>query len=247
MSNFAIINNGVNIMQQDKHSSEEYFSQPFKDLKKLIKKKRNKTMNMTAQVTAVSGSVARSRPFTGQIKDISITDEAVFHEAMKEVQEIKAFRDIQVCQRKTSAICKYKNTSSDQETLKALEELVKGRGMINLSDTQEYVEWIDQDYREDIIEKLHKGRYSVQDCLDLHGIITEDAEKEVELFFKASIKKGHRCIKIIHGRGRRSAKGPVLKQSLITWLLRRYRKNIIAFVTARQCDGGLGAVYVLLR
>jgi len=235
MSNFAIINNGVNIMQQDKHSSEEYFSQPFKDLKKLIKKKRNKTMNMTAQVTAVSG------------KDISITDEAVFHEAMKEVQEIKEFREILVQQKKTSSTSKYKNTSSDQETLKALEELVKGRGMINLSDTQEYVEWIDQDYREDIIEKLHKGRYSVQDCLDLHGIITEDAEKEVELFFKASIKKGHRCIKIIHGRGRRSAKGPVLKQSLITWLLRRYRKNVIAFVTARQCDGGLGALYVLLR
>ncbi len=39
MSNFAIINNGVNIMQQDKHSSEEYFNQPFKDLKKLLQKK----------------------------------------------------------------------------------------------------------------------------------------------------------------------------------------------------------------
>jgi len=247
MSNFAIINNGVNIMQQDKHSSEEYFNQPFKDLKKLIKKKRKKTMNMTAQFTAVSGRGALSRPCTGQTKDNSITDEAVFHEAMKEVQEIKEFREIPVQQKKTSSTCKYNNTSSDQEALKSLEELVKGRGMINLSDTQEYIEWIDQDYREDIINKLHKGQYSVQDCLDLHGIITEDAEKEVEHFFKASIKKGYRCIKIIHGRGLRSAKGPVLKQALITWLLRRYRKNIIAFVTARQCDGGLGALYVLLR
>ena len=42
-------------MKSGKHSSEEYFNQPFKDLKKLIKKKRKKTMNMTAQVTAVSG------------------------------------------------------------------------------------------------------------------------------------------------------------------------------------------------
>ena len=198
-------------MQQDKHSSEEYFNQPFKDLKKLIKKKRKKTMNMTAQGTAFSGSDALSRPCTGQTKEISITDEAVFHEAMKEVREIKEFREIPVQQKKPATTSKYKHTSSDQEALKSLEELVKGRGMINLSDTQEYVEWIDQDYREDIIRKLHKGEYSVQDCLDLHGIITEDAEKEVEYFFKGSIQKGYRCIKIIHGRGRRSVKGPVLK------------------------------------
>jgi DNA-nicking Smr family endonuclease len=247
MSSFAIINNGVNIMQQGKHSSEEYFNQPFKDLKKLIKKKRKKTMNISAQVTTISGSGALSRPCTGQIKDISISDEAVFNEAMIEVQEIKEFRDIPVQQKKTSSTCKYKNTSSDQEALKSLEELVKGRGMINLSDTQEYIEWIDQDYHKDITEKLHKGQYSVQDCLDLHGNIIEDAEKEVEHFFKTSIKKGYRCIKIIHGRGLRSVKGPVLKKALTTWLLGRYRKKIIAFVTARQCDGGLGALYVLLR
>jgi len=246
MSNFAIINNGVNIMQQGKHSSEEYFNQPFRDLKKLIKKKKKNTMK-EARVTAVSVSGAPGRPCTGQAKDVSVTDEAVFNEAMMGVQEIKEFRDIPVKQKKTSSACKYKHTSSDQEALKSLEELVKGRGAINLPDTQEYIEWINQDYREDIVKKLHEGQYAVQDCLDLHGIIIEEADKEVDSFLKVSIKKGYRCVKIIHGRGRRSVKGPVLKKALAAWLLGRYRKKIIAFVTARQCDGGLGALYVLLR
>ncbi|UCH46386.1 MAG: Smr/MutS family protein [Nitrospiraceae bacterium] len=54
-------------------------------------------------------------------------------------------------------------------------------------------------------------------------------------------------MKIIHGRGLRSPDGPVLKKAVIQWLLTRYRKYIVAFASARQCDGGLGAIYVLFR
>jgi len=226
-------------MQSGKHSSEEYSNQPFKDLKKLLQTKK--------KTSEGRGGVTPPLQKSGQTKDISISDEEIFHNAMKEVREIREFRDIQVHQKRTSSACKYKNTSSDQEALAALEEIVKGRRAVALPDTQEYVEWIKQDYREDIIKKLHKGQYSVQDCLDLHGIIIEEAEKEVERFLRGALRKGYRCIKIIHGRGLRSANGPVVKQALISWLLRRFRKHIIAFVTARQCDGGLGALYVLLR
>ncbi len=234
-------------MQSGKHSSEEYSNQPFKDLKKLLQTKKKKAANTEVKAPIARGRDNLSHPFIEQTKAIFISDEEIFHNAMKEVQEIREFRDIQVHQKRTSSTCKYKNTSSNQEALAALEEIVKGRRAVILPDTQEYVEWIKQDYREDIIKKLHKGQYSVQDCLDLHGIIVEEAEKEVERFFRVALRKGYRCIKIIHGRGLRSAKGPVVKQALISWLLRRYRKHIIAFVTARQCDGGLGALYVLLR
>ncbi len=124
---------------------------------------------------------------------------------------------------------------------------MRGKMPVNLPDTQEYVEWVNHDYRSDITRDVHKGRYSVQDVLDLHGITVEDAEAEVERFLKDSFKKGYRCIKIIHGRGLRSPKGPVLKNAVVELLSGRYRKHIIAFVTARQCDGGLGALCVLLR
>ncbi|MFZ6006914.1 MAG: Smr/MutS family protein, partial [Nitrospirota bacterium] len=122
-----------------------------------------------------------------------------------------------------------------------------GKKPIALSDTQEYVEWINPDYSAEIVRKLHEGRFSVQDFLDLHGFTVEEAEAETERFLKNSLKKGFRCVKIIHGRGLRSPKGPVLKEVIAQWLSSRYRKHVMAFVTARQCDGGLGAIYVMLK
>lgn len=222
-------------MPSRKNVSEEFSHQPFKDLKKLLEEKIEKSVEIK------EGEV------TGTKNEARLTDEELFRDAMKEVREIREFRDIPISQKRTGSTCKYRNTSSDKEALAALEEIVGGKKPFNLSDTQEYIEWVNPDYCEDIINKLHRGQYAVQDCLDLHGIIVDEGKKEVEHFFRESLKRGYRCIKIIHGRGLRSVKGPVMKQALVSWLLRRHRKNIAAFVTARQCDGGLGALYVLLK
>jgi DNA-nicking Smr family endonuclease len=49
----------------------------------------------------------------------------------------------------------------------------------------------------------------------------------------------------VHGKGLRSgAKGPVLRE-LVNRTLHRYAP-VLAFTSARQVDGGTGAVYVLL-
>ncbi len=74
-----------------------------------------------------------------------------------------------------------------------------------------------------------------------------EAEEELDDFIADSLKKGLGCIKIIHGRGLRSVKGARLKDAVVKRLSGHFRKDIIAYVTARQCDGGLGALYVLLR
>ncbi|MEN8263659.1 MAG: Smr/MutS family protein [Nitrospirota bacterium] len=202
---------------------------PFKDLKKNLESKRVK--------------VPAAIPLPGKKNEQN--DDELFDREMKEVSEIKEYREMPVFPRKTEY--KSKNCSSDSEALKALEDIIKGKSPINLPDTPEYVEWVNRDYMEYIVEKLHKGQYAVQDCLDLHGISVEESGQEVESFLKESLKRGYRCIKIIHGRGLRSPDGPVLKGSVVKWLQSRYRKKIAAFVTARQCDGGLGALYILLR
>jgi DNA-nicking Smr family endonuclease len=231
-------------MPSRKNVSEEFSHQPFKNLKKLLETNRKKDVSPISRKGGVIPPLLKRECLRN---NPCLTDEEIFHNAMKEVKEIREFRDIPVSRKRTVSIRKYRNTSSDKEALAVLEEIVEGKRPVNLSDTQEYVEWINQDYREDVIMKLHRGQYSVQDCLDLHGIIVEEGKREVEQFFRESLKKGYRCIKIIHGRGLRSVKGPVMKEALVTWLLRRHRKNIAAFVTARQCDGGLGALYVLLK
>jgi DNA-nicking Smr family endonuclease len=109
------------------------------------------------------------------------------------------------------------------------------------------VEWVNPGYRKELIRELHKGRFAVQDYLDLHGYVLEEAEGALKDFLREALQRGHRCIKIIHGRGLRSPAGPVLKKAVIDLLSTRYRKHLIGFCTARQNDGGLGALYVLLK
>ena len=218
-------------MRIKKQASETFLFQPFEDLKKIIE---SKGLRMSCRP-----SVAKKE------EPVPVNDEELFVNAMREVREIEEFRRIPVRRKKT--IAAGRKISSNREAIQALEEIVTGRRALHLPDTQEYVEWISQDYRGVIIRKLHEGKFSVQDYLDLHGLCVEEAENEVGHFLKDSLIKGHRCVKIIHGRGLRSPKGPVLKDAVVKWLSGRYRKNIIAFVTARQCDGGLGALYILLR
>lgn len=213
-----------------KQEPETFAYQPFKDLKKVLERTRE---SIPAQPVALK----KSEP---------LSDEELFRNAMKEVREIKEFRELPVTQK--TIVPRYKCTSSDYEALKNLEEIVSGQRPFNLPDTQEYVEWVNEEYHSEVVRKLHKGQFAIQDFLDLHGLIVEEAEEEVDRFLRNALKRGLRCVKIIHGRGLRSPQGrPVLKESLLRWLLGRYKKNIIAFVTARQCDGGLGALYILLR
>jgi DNA-nicking Smr family endonuclease len=215
-------------MATRKQTTGTFQYHPFEDLNKIIESKGVK----------VSANTLPSPEKT-------VSDEELFLSAMKEVLEIKEFREIRVPRKK--AVSVQKKGPAESETLAVLEEIVLGKKPLDLCVTQEYVEWTDRNHKGDIIRKLREGRFSVQDCLDLHGLTLGEAETEVEEFLKDSLKKSRRCVKIIHGRGLRSPKGPVLKEALIKWLSLRHRKNVIAFVTARQCDGGLGALYVLLR
>jgi len=202
---------------------------PFGELKKIIGKKGVKP------VTAP--------PVPKKIPEPS--DEELFAAAMKEVREIKDFTSITVPEKKAPPVPKACRT--EDEALSALEEISSGQRPISLPDTQEYVEWINNGYRAGIIKKLKKGSFSVRDSIDLHGFTLVEAEKEIDSFLREALLRGYQCVKIIHGRGLRSPNGPVLKEAVIRLLTGRYRKHTAAFVTARQCDGGLGAVYVLLK
>ena len=95
------------------------------------------------------------------------------------------------------------------------------------------------------LRKLRRGQYRVQAELDLHGLTVAEAQLQLREFLIASLQRNVRCLRIVHGKGLRSgAKGPVLRQ-LVNRALRR-SAAVLAFASARQVDGGTGAVYVLL-
>lgn len=96
-----------------------------------------------------------------------------------------------------------------------------------------------------VLRKLRKGQYRVQGEIDLHGLTVAQAKSELRKFLANALALGAQCVRVVHGKGLRSGhRGPVLKNAVDS-LLRR-TGAVLAFVSARQVDGGTGAVYVLL-
>jgi DNA-nicking Smr family endonuclease len=93
--------------------------------------------------------------------------------------------------------------------------------------------------------KLARGGFSVRAELDLHGMTAAVAGVALREFINDSCLRGFSCVRIVHGKGLGSGtRGPILKRK-VDALLRSW-DQVLAFVSARQVDGGTGAVYVLL-
>ncbi|WP_323118436.1 Smr/MutS family protein [Burkholderia alba] len=98
----------------------------------------------------------------------------------------------------------------------------------------------------EVVRKLRSGAWIVQAQLDLHGMRRDEAREALAEFIREAVKKGLRCLRVIHGKGLGSVgKEPVLKGKVRAWLVQK--EEVIAFCQARGHDGGAGAVLVLLQ
>ncbi len=209
---------------------------PFKNLKTLLKKK---------SVELKSAPVEKpDQPVEYQTDGGS--DRAVFEEAMADVKRIP--RTKYAAQKPPVNRYRHSAADPDAESLTQLKELVKyGTGFV-VSLTPEYSEGIARGVNPDIARRLHQGEFSIQDHIDLHGLRVIEAREAVDAFLNRSIAGGRRAVLIIHGRGLSSRADPVLKSKIYHWLTTSpWHKWVIAFTSARLCDGGAGATYVLLR
>ncbi len=96
------------------------------------------------------------------------------------------------------------------------------------------------------LKKLRRGLFVVGAELDLHGMTAPVARQAVATFLHECQRRRIQCARVVHGKGRGSRhRAPVLKQKVGSWL--QQRDEVLAYCSARDCDGGTGAVYVLLK
>jgi DNA-nicking Smr family endonuclease len=99
---------------------------------------------------------------------------------------------------------------------------------------------------ESVLTQLRRGAFVVDGEIDLHGMTGAEAKAALRAFVAESLEQRRRCVRVVHGKGRRSGpRGPVLKNVVNHWLQRA--DDVLAFGSARAVDGGSGAIYVLLR
>ena len=215
---------------------------PFKDLKALLEKKAIELK-----------SVSKPKPYEfnklDEKKVDQRSDRIIFQEAMADVKKISKSNYAVPSQITNKHLNSRKNFSYDEhETVVQLKELIKnGTGFI-VSLTPEYVEGTANKVSPEVARRLHHGYFSIQAHIDLHGLGVNDAHQAFNRFLNKSVMAGKRAVLIIHGRGLSSPHQPILKTKVYKWLTAApWHKWVIAFSSARLCDGGAGATYVLLR
>jgi len=175
------------------------------------------------------------------------SDDVSFRAAMADVRPL--VRDSRIDAPPPALALRRAPVSDEAEALVALSDLVSGAAAFDVSDSTEYLEGavVGLDLR--ILRRLRSGEFAYQAYLDLHGLSIAAARPAVEAFVSRAFLDGHRCVLIVHGRGRNSKDNvPVLKERLKSWLAHgRIGRAVLAFTSARPADGGTGAVYVLLR
>jgi DNA-nicking Smr family endonuclease len=98
----------------------------------------------------------------------------------------------------------------------------------------------------DVVRKLRKGAWPVQDELDLHGMRRDTARDQLGDFLSRAAKRKLRCVCVIHGKGLGSAGGePVLRSMVHSWL--EQKDDVIAFCAANVDGRSHGALLVLLK
>lgn len=137
----------------------------------------------------------------------------------------------------------------DEEVLQELRDLVDGKTRLDFSFSDEFVEGRARDCSFQELAKLKNGDFAVQAHCDLHGKNRDEARESVQKFFDDALKSSYRCVVVISGRGLGSPGGkPVLKELLVRWLVQgQLSRYVLAFCSAQAHDGGVGALYVLLR
>jgi len=217
----------------------------FEDLKTL-KKKRFPDPAPEKVPGPPSGTSSQRKPSREGDEEGPVNDMRLFSDAMAGVTPIEHNMQANFNPPPISAA---RNDMTDEaEILLQLKQLVlTGEGFI-VSDTPEYREGTGFNVHPEIAKRLHRGEYSIQDHIDLHGYRIDTARDVFSRFLKDAVSHGKTGVLIIHGRGLSSPDQPVLKNKVIEWLdENRWKKWIVAYASARSCDGGTGATYVLLR
>ena len=135
----------------------------------------------------------------------------------------------------------------ERDEAAALHESLYGEPLVDL-----YLEggddaaWARVGVQRGVLRDLRQGRWTMEAYLDLHGYTRDEARIALGQFIRECKVLGHRCARIVHGKGLGSpGREPVLKKLVHGWLTQK--SEVLAFCQARPVDGGAGAVVVMLK
>jgi len=174
-----------------------------------------------------------------------------FRSAVKDVKELPesdryVWRPAHEAELRRQAAARRPPSDDEVQAILAESMLSDQFDVDGLLDEEPTLSWAAPGVGPDVVKKLRKRHWPVEDEIDLHGLTRDLARRVVDAFLRRSNKNGVRCVRIIHGVGYGSAGGePVLRGMVHSWLVQTM--ETVAFCVASRVDGGNGALIVLLR
>lgn len=163
----------------------------------------------------------------------------------------KAMQDVRTLDGKGRAVvpAPKENNVTPPPVSNPLQDFMDGKLEFALNATEDYVEGHILGIDLLTVGKLQSRQYSPEAHIDLHGLNAEQAYHNLVAFFRNSYQRGLRTVLVVTGKGKNSVNGmPVLRNKVQEWFTKEpFRRVVIAFCTAKQEDGGTGALYVLIR
>lgn len=96
-------------------------------------------------------------------------------------------------------------------------------------------------------QRFTRGEMAVDGRIDLHGLTLDQAHAALTAFVRGAHARGARCVVVVTGKGKGDSIGKIRNETP-HWLNQTpLRPLILAVSEARHRDGGVGALYVLLK
>ena len=172
---------------------------------------------------------------------ISDEDSALFREAIGDITPIKKKR---IIPEKKKPLPRPLQREADERSV--MQELLDAEFDLAELEMGDELLYLRPGIQKQTLRKLRRGYYPVEAELDLHGMTVAMARVALADFLKMCQQHSRRCVRIIHGKGLGSKdKKPIIKNKLNNWL--QTRDEVLAYCSARQIDGGTGAIYLLLK
>lgn len=228
------------------------------DAEKKVEEERQKAASAKAHAPPPPRPAAQARrPEPARTSTSDLDDDMSFHRMMSGVTPLDANAKTRVPvttevrpgeQRTKAAEVRAMASAEAEKAIAHLHSLVDDVARFEVSDDGRRVEGRRVDAPPDLVRSLRRGMLPVDGRLDLHGLTAAQAQEKLAEFLRTMRSRNERCVLVIHGKGERTPGAGVLRGEIAAWLSQgKAREHVAAFATARDDDGGEGAVYVALR
>jgi DNA-nicking Smr family endonuclease len=217
-------------------SNDSSFSKSQLDLLKQMKKQIS-TTQVQEQIKQVQQAAAKV--------DHDTEDEmALFRKQMQGVQKIQSGNTVKLEKPKkkkvdAQTLAKRASAIGPMETDETV--MSDTQAMLNPVGSQANLSYRIATLQHKVFEDLKAGNLRWYEAVDLHGCTVEEARSAVLQIIQMAKEENQNVIKIVHGKGPEA----ILKTYVNSWL--RQHRDVLAFVSAPEKQGGTGAVLVLLK